>query len=189
MFYSTDSDDALSSQSSQASSQDTSSSTPKGLSTTTTDDGDVITTEFKDNPKLRKDFQKKLNKMLDAKDAMNAPPDPTLTVTSSTKSGKKSNLTPLEQQFVEIKKQYQILFPPAFSLFLYFFLYLFFIFFLYVFFIFSHSLFPFIFSNSFSLFYFVLFFLYFPPLCYYYIIIIIIFLHFRFFVSSYVLGL
>ena len=73
--------------------------------TTTTDDGDVIVTQFKDNPKLRKEFQRKLNKMMDDRENLNAPPDPTVNLTSG-KPGKKSNLTPLEQQFVAIKKEY-----------------------------------------------------------------------------------
>lgn len=100
-------DDTLSSQSSSSpssQSQDASSSS----SSSTTVDGDVIVTQFKDNPKLRKEFQRKLNKILDAKENMNNV-DPNV-LAASEKKGKKSNLTPLEQQYVAIKKEYHIRF-------------------------------------------------------------------------------
>ena len=101
-------DDVLSSQASSQASQSSQDAAPSSAAATiTTDDGDVIVTQFKDNPKLRKQFQRKLNKMLDDRENMNAPPDPTVNVASA-KPGKKSNLTPLEQQFIAIKKEYLI---------------------------------------------------------------------------------
>lgn len=58
---------------------------------------------------------------MDAKDNMNAVPDPTALTAAPEKKGKKSNLTPLEQQYVAIKKEYPFKFCKFFSFF--FFLY------------------------------------------------------------------